>query len=69
MKQTDDGNKFMQTEDGYAVFDGIPGSPRYWQKMKYDLIAKMEQLGPPQLFYTLSCADKRWDENLVTYKD
>ena len=63
---SEDGGKFLKTEDGFAVFDGIPGSPRYWQKMKYDLIAKMEQLGPPHFFYTLSCANKRWDENAAT---
>ena len=66
MSKHQDGTKFLQTEDGYAVFDGLPGTPRYWQKMKYDLIAKMEQLGPPQFFYTLSCANKRWAENSAT---
>ena len=66
MSKSHDGTKFLQTEDGYAVFDGLPGTPRYWQKMKYDLIAKMEQLGPPQFFYTLSCANKRWTENSAT---
>ena len=60
-----EGKKLLQTEDGFAVFDSIPGSPKYWQKFKYDLIAKLEQLGPFQFFYTLSCADKRWDENLA----
>ena len=66
MSKQQDGTKFLQTEDGYAVFDGLPGSPRYWQKMRYDLIAKMEQFGPPQFFYTLSCANKRWEENSAT---
>ena len=66
MSKNHAGTKFLQTEDGYAVFDGLPGTPRYWQKMKYDLIAKMEQLGPPQFFYTLSCANKRWTENSAT---
>ena len=66
MTHPKDGGKFLQTDDGFAVFDGLPGSPRYWQKMKYDLIAKMEQLGPPQFFYTLSCANKRWEENAAT---
>ena len=56
----------MQTEDGYAVFDNICGSPRYWKKMKLDLIAKLEQLGPASFFYTLSCANKRWEDNLAT---
>ena len=53
-------------EDGFSVFDNIKGSPRYWQKLRFDLIAKLEQLGPFQFFYTLSCADKRWDENIAT---
>jgi hypothetical protein len=66
MTNPKDGGKFLQTEDGFAVFDNLPGSPRYWQKMKYDLVAKMEQLGPPQFFYTLSCANKRWKENAAT---
>ena len=34
------------------------------QKMKFGLIAKIEQLGPVKFFYTLSCANKRWEENL-----
>ena len=38
---------------------------RYWQKKRYEVIAKLEQLGPFQFFFTLSCADKRWDENFV----
>ena len=66
VRNSAEGKKLLQTEDGFAVFDSIPGSPKYWQKFKYDLIAKLEQLGPFQFFYTLSCADKRWDENLAT---
>ena len=66
VRNSAEGRKLLQTEDGFAVFDSIPGSPKYWQKFKYDLIAKLEQLGPFQFFYTLSCADKRWDENLAT---
>ena len=66
MTISDDGGRFLQTEDGFNVFDGISGSPRYWQKLKYELIAKMEQLGVPTFFYTLSCANKRWNENAAT---
>ena len=66
MTKESGGRQFLQTEDGFNVFDNIRGSPRYWQKMKYDLVAKMEQLGPVQFFYTLSCANKRWEENLAT---
>ena len=57
---------FLQMDDGFSVFDNVRGSPRYWQKLRYDMIARLEQLGPFQFFYTLSCADKRWDENIAT---
>ena len=60
------GTQFLKTEDGFGVFDNIRGSPRYWQKLRYDLLAKLEQCGPFQFFYTLSCANKRWYENLAT---
>ena len=39
---------------------------RYWQKRRYEVLAKLEQLGAFQFFFTLSCADKRWDENFVS---
>jgi hypothetical protein len=29
------------------------------------MIARLEQLGPFQFFFTLSCADKRWLENFA----
>ena len=65
MVQSKGGKEFLQTEDGFQVFDGIVGSPRYYQKMKFDLIAKMEQIGPVQIFYTLSCPNKRWSAILA----
>ena len=34
---------------------------------KYELIGKLENLGPFQLFFTLSCAEKRWNENVTTF--
>ena len=49
-----------------SIFDDTPGSFRYWQKRRFEILAKLEQLGAFQFFFTLSCADKRWDENFVT---
>jgi hypothetical protein len=66
IKPNSKGTQFLKTEDGFGVFDNIRGSPRYWQKLRYDLLAKLEQCGPFQFFYTLSCANKRWYENLAT---
>ena len=59
------GGKLTNLEDACCVFDNQPGSFRYWQKRRYEVIAKLEQLGPFQFFFTLSCADQRWDENFV----
>ena len=61
----DEGRKKLELEDGYAVLDDIKGTPKYWRKYKYELLAKLDNLGPFQLFFTLSCADMRWYENVA----
>ena len=53
--------------DAYSVFENAPGTPRYWQKRRYELLSKIENIGPFQLFFTLSCAEKRWSENFTTF--
>merc|ERR1711873_181616 len=50
-------------KDPYHVLDKIPDSPEYWKSKKYELLAKLDNFGPFQYFFTLSCADKRWEEN------
>ena len=55
-----------ELEDEYRVLEGIPNSPKYWQKLKYEIHAKIDNLGPFHLFFTLSCADKRWDATFAT---
>ena len=44
----------------------IRGSPPYWEKAKRDLYAIICQLGPAQLFLTLSAAETRWTHLLKT---
>ena len=53
--------------DAFTVFDGIKNTPKYWQSVKYDMIAKLENLGPFHLFFTLSCGDTRYDENFSSF--
>ena len=48
------------------VFDQVKGTPKFWQKKRKEMIAKIAQLGAFQFFFTLSCADKRWAENFVS---
>ena len=57
--------KLVNFEDLFMIFDNTVGSPRYWQQKRYEVVAKLEQLGAFQFFFTLSCADKRWDETFV----
>ena len=50
-------------DETFTVFENMKNTPKYWQKFNYEMIAKLENLGPFQWFFTLSCADRKWDEN------
>ena len=63
--KTSEGETELHLDDGYAVLDDISGTPRYWKKYKYEFLAKLDNLGPFQFFFTLSCADMRWHENFA----
>ena len=54
-----DGVKTLKMEDPYAVLDDIKQTPRYWKKAKHEMLAKLDNFGPFQSFFTLSCADLR----------
>ena len=60
------GEKRYELDDGYRVLDSITNTPRYWKQAKYEMLAKLDNLGPFHLFFTLSCADMRWDENFAS---
>ena len=64
-RSTDEGNTIFNLQDSFAVLDKISNTPKYWQQAKNELIAKLENLGPFQFFFTLSCAEKRWLENMA----
>ena len=49
-------------EQAYLFLRHVPGSPPYWQKVMYEVIATVKQFGIPTWFMTLSCADLRWPE-------
>ena len=63
--RNNDGVKTLKLEDPYAVLDDIKQTPRYWKKAKYEMFAKLDNFGPFHFFFTLSCADLRWDENFA----
>ena len=60
LKYVDSVNNLIKFDDGYRVLKDVRGSPPYWEKAKHDLYAMIRQLGPAQLFLTLSAAESRW---------
>ena len=63
VNMSENGTKSYKLEDAYAVLDDVKGTPKYWKKSKMEILAKIDNFGPFHWFYTLSCADMRWDEN------
>ena len=60
-----EGQVSYELEDLYRFMESVPNTLKYWQKCKYELIAKMDNFGPFSVFFTLSCADTRWEANYV----
>ena len=54
-------------DDPYRVLEKSPGTPIYMRTKKYELIARLENLGPFNLFFTLSCGEKRYNENFTPF--
>ena len=59
------GGQSFELDDGYRVLEDIKQTPNYWKKAKYEMLARLDNLGPFHLFFTLSCADMRWYENFA----
>ena len=60
------GENVYSLQDSFSVFDSTSNTPTYWKKAKYEIMAKLDNFGPFQFFFTLSCADKLWNENLTS---
>ena len=60
-----DGTYTYTLDDPYSVLNDIKNTPRYWQKTRNELISRLENEGPFNLFFTLSCGDQRWPENFT----
>ena len=52
----------IHQNQAYLFLRQIPGTPPYWQRFMYEVVAMVKQLGIPTWFMTLSCADLRWPE-------
>ena len=52
--------QMIQRDDAYYFLKNVRGSPTYFQKIMYDVLAMIRQLGLPTWFLTLSAADMQW---------
>ena len=61
-----EGSVVFENHDAWTILDDIKSTPRYWKTKKAELCAKLDNIGPFQWFFTLSCADKRWPATLFS---
>ena len=64
-KVGDDEPRTYQVNNPFCVFKKISNTPEYWKVKKMELLSKLDNKGPFQFFFTLSCADARWEENFT----
>ena len=60
------GGTVYSLEDPYSVFQSVANTPAYHKKGKMEMMARLDNFGPFHVFFTLSCADYRWPENLMS---
>ena len=63
--QTPEGTVSYELKDEFRCLEAIPNTPKMWQHHKYELLAKLDNFGAFQMFFTLSCADLRWKANFA----
>ena len=66
-EKDDQGQVSYCMKNPFTVFDKVPNTPKYWQNVRYEMIAKMENMGSFHWFFTLSCGDMRWCANFSSY--
>ena len=59
-------NEFICKDKAYRFMKNVRGSPAYYQRTFYDLLAMIRQLGTPTWFLTLSAADMKWPDMIAT---
>ena len=54
--------QFIANDKAFSFMSNIKGTPAYWKRFLQEVLAMVKQLGPPNFFLTLSCADLRWND-------
>ena len=59
-------SQYVRKDKAYSFMKNIRGSPPYYQRTFYDLLAMICQLGTPTWFFTLPAADLKWPDMIQT---
>ena len=59
-------SQYVHKDKAYSFMKNIRGSPPYYQRTFYDLLATIHQLCTPTWFFTLSAADLKWPDMIQT---
>jgi len=54
--------ELISNDEAYNFMNTLKGTPAYWKRFLFEVLAMVKQLGLPTYFMTLSCADLRWNE-------
>lgn len=55
-------NDSISSDKAFTFMNGIKGTPAYWKKFLFDVLAMVKQLGVPTLFMKFFTTDLRWIE-------
>ena len=56
----------IRKDYAYHFLKSVRGSPAYFQRVMYDVLGMIRQLGIPTWFLTLSAADMQWPDVIQT---
>ena len=59
-------SQYVRKDKAYSFMKNIHGSPPYYERTFYDLLAMIRQLGTPTWFFTLSAAGLKWPDMIQT---
>ena len=54
--------KYVRKDKEYRFKKNVRGSPPYYQRTFYELLAMVRQLGTPTWLFTVSAADLKWSD-------
>ena len=64
---TASGKTVYTLDDGFSVFDNVSNTPAYHRKARFEQMARLDNLGAFQVFFTFSSAETRWKEHLSSF--